>query len=474
MASMGGRRARVLRALALAAAALAAPGCGGPGERVLVTVGEHRVTVSDFEAAARHLPDLGMLPPDAAKKRLLDELIDRTEMVAEAHRRGYDHGPEFLEARRRAENEVLPARLYARVVGDRVRVSEAEIRAIWKHQDREWKLSQIFLFTEAEARAARNRLERGEPFAQVARSASRDVTSAPRGGDLGFVTAGQIPTQIEQAIADLPPGRWKGPLRTPIGYYFVQVTERRARKPDPFELVSQPLSGMLRQRKERSLVLEYLERLKQRHHLRRDEGGFEVLAAKWQNRFPEDLMASGGDLHKLGFTDADLARTLVVYDGGGYTIREFFADFLGANTLERPPGTDDTTLRLYVDDRAVSHLIMRDARERGIDREPDTQRELRDREESYLINKLYEQVVVPSSELTPEEREQLRAAAGMGRGGSTSGNGELAQQEAQWAEAKRLRVLKGFLARLRKETPPRIDEKALAEVPWPVPSKENA
>ena len=124
------------------------------------------------------------------------------------------------------------------------------------------------------------------------------------------------------------------------------------------------------------------------------------------------IKVGGVDIARL--SEADLARPLVTYEGGAYTIRDFFTDLTDANVLDRPPGTDDTALRLYVDDRVVARLLVRDARRRGIDREDETQRQLRDREDSYLITHYYEAVIVPSAVITPEERERI--AGGLNRG----------------------------------------------------------
>lgn len=37
---------------------------------------------------------------------------------------------------------------------------------------------------------------------------------------------------LAEQIADLPPGRWQGPLRSPLGLHFVRVVDRQLRTPD--------------------------------------------------------------------------------------------------------------------------------------------------------------------------------------------------------------------------------------------------
>jgi hypothetical protein len=195
---------------------------------------------------------------------------------------------------------------------------------------------------------------------------------------------------------------------------------------------------------------------------------------KWQNRAPSELLAAGGDVGKLGFSAADLAAPLMRYEGGAYTVRDFFDDLMSATTLERPPQQDDPALRVFLEDRATFRLLLREARARGLGREPDLARQSRDREASYLVNRLYEQVVVRGAALTPEERERLRAESGRMKGIPPELAAAMGDPEVRFLAQKRRQVLHDLLNRLRRTHPPQVNEEALAGVPWPVPPKENA
>jgi len=462
-------------ALPLFISLLAFAGCSGPSDRVLAHAGGRTITAGDLTAAARQLQAVAPLDPSPeGKSSLLDQLINRALLVAEARRLGYANTPEFKMARQRAAQEILPEALYARVVGERVSVSDEETRALWSDQDEEWRLSQIFTLTRVDADNAAARLRRGEKFAEVARTSSKDRATAAVGGDIGYVTFGQIPRAIERAIRKLPVGGWTGPIAAYQGYTLVQVTDRRAHKRESFESSQTNLVGLLRQRKERSLVLDYVARLKLRVHLKQDPAGFAPVTEKWENRRTEDLIASNGDPKRLGFTDADLKKPLVTFDGGSYTVRDFFQDFLSRTTVDKAPSQDDAALRSYVEDRAMERVLAAEAVRLGLDRDPETVRQLRDREDSYLITRMYEEVVVPSAQVTPEELASLRATAGSAGIPEAQLQSALAEAQARLFQEKRMRALNDVMARLRKEHPPQIEEKALAAMPWPIPSKENS
>ena len=70
----------------------------------------------------------------------------------------------------------------------------------------------------------------GEDFRVVARDNSDDSTSAPSGGDLGFLSAQQMEQQIgpafSQAVQSLKPGEtFAKPVVTRYGFHIVRVTE---------------------------------------------------------------------------------------------------------------------------------------------------------------------------------------------------------------------------------------------------------
>ncbi len=73
----------------------------------------------------------------------------------------------------------------------------------------------------------KRRIEAGETdFATMARLTSVD-NSATRGGDLGWLNAGDTVPEFESAMNRLQPGEVSDPIRTQYGYHLIQVVERR-------------------------------------------------------------------------------------------------------------------------------------------------------------------------------------------------------------------------------------------------------
>lgn len=77
----------------------------------------------------------------------------------------------------------------------------------------------------------KQRVENGEDFAALARLVSVD-NSATRGGDLGWMQAGDAMPEFEAAVKNLQPGEVSEPVRTQYGYHLIQVLERRTQTMD--------------------------------------------------------------------------------------------------------------------------------------------------------------------------------------------------------------------------------------------------
>jgi peptidyl-prolyl cis-trans isomerase D len=94
--------------------------------------------------------------------------------------------------------------------------------------------------------AIAQRIKAGEDFAAVARGASEDPASAPRGGEMGFFGRGQMVPEFEQAAFAAEPGVVVGPIQTSFGFHLLQVEEKRAGGERSFEEVQPQIQTRLR------------------------------------------------------------------------------------------------------------------------------------------------------------------------------------------------------------------------------------
>ncbi|WP_137935999.1 peptidylprolyl isomerase [Chitinivorax sp. B] len=70
------------------------------------------------------------------------------------------------------------------------------------------------------------RIKGGGKFEEIARQQSEDG-SAPKGGDLGWLSPGDTVPEFEEAMNKLSPGQMSEPIRTAFGWHLIKVIERR-------------------------------------------------------------------------------------------------------------------------------------------------------------------------------------------------------------------------------------------------------
>jgi foldase protein PrsA len=102
--------------------------------------------------------------------------------------------------------------------------------------------------TQDVAVAAQTRVQNGEDFATVAKEVSSDPQVQDNGGDLGWVTTGQLSSRYGQAVEDLAfslsVGQM-GKVESDGSFYVIKIVDRNENGPLPAEVLSQRQNSAL-------------------------------------------------------------------------------------------------------------------------------------------------------------------------------------------------------------------------------------
>jgi peptidyl-prolyl cis-trans isomerase SurA len=118
--------------------------------------------------------------------------------------------------------------------------------------------------TEAKAKIDRlkDRIAGGAKFEDVAKLNSED-TSAPRGGELGWISPGDTVPEFESAMKAATPKSVVGPVRSQFGFHLIEVMERRNQDVTT-ERTRQAARAALRDRKSDEAYQSWLREVRDR------------------------------------------------------------------------------------------------------------------------------------------------------------------------------------------------------------------
>lgn len=91
-------------------------------------------------------------------------------------------------------------------------------------------------------------LKSGKDFAQMAKQYSLDTASAVKGGDLGWVTPGELVPPFEKTMDKLPLNQVSLPVKTQFGWHLIEVLGRK-QQDDSTAFKKQQIRQFLHQRK---------------------------------------------------------------------------------------------------------------------------------------------------------------------------------------------------------------------------------
>ncbi|HER44062.1 MAG TPA: peptidylprolyl isomerase, partial [Candidatus Eisenbacteria bacterium] len=268
-------------AFLLLCSALFAAGCGGADDRsdggsaenAIVRVGDARLTEEAIDAL---LPSEERTPLSLEdKKRFVERWIETEILYQEALRRGVREDPRVRARIRALEQEFLADHLAFLELRERTAVTEREIEAYFESHEQEYRyeyrVSHILVSTLEEAENVLELLKKNS-FEWVANRHSIDPV-ARRGGDLGYLSKGNMIPEFESAVFELEPGEVSGIVKSDFGYHIIKlVGMRESLVPvDPADVRAQILNMLIMEKRDkayddflaslrRNAEIEYLDR----------------------------------------------------------------------------------------------------------------------------------------------------------------------------------------------------------------------
>jgi peptidyl-prolyl cis-trans isomerase C len=215
-----------------------------PSDRVVITIGNEKITAAQFDEIIAAIPaQYQAQARGAGRKQFADNLVRILVLAQEGHRRKVDETPQY-QNQIHFQNSNILAGLTFDQIGKETKIDDAELRKYYDAHLNELdqvKARHILIrmkgsplpvkpgqkdLTEEEALAKvqdlRKQIEAGKDFATLAREESDDTGSGSNGGDLGYFHHNQMVPAFETAAWALKPGELSEPVKTQFGYHLIK------------------------------------------------------------------------------------------------------------------------------------------------------------------------------------------------------------------------------------------------------------
>jgi len=209
---------------------------------VVARIGDRMLTLSDFKRYIERNSgtDLSQITPEVASA-LLDQYAEEVVLSEYAGTHGVEVPAEKIAAAVRTDagatviekrDEMRRQKLIADISGDVAQPSDDEVRAYYDANPAEFKsgeevhVRQILVHDEALANDIAAKLKAGGSFEDLSAQHSL-APNAKKGGDIGYVSRGELPKRFEDEIFALQPGRISGVIQTDNSFHLFKVDDRR-------------------------------------------------------------------------------------------------------------------------------------------------------------------------------------------------------------------------------------------------------
>ncbi len=235
---------RTSHALALCTVlALIGQGLGHAEEEVIARAGAVEVTNADIVAAVSHLSNderQALLADAELQDQIVRSLLVQRLVLKEATNKEWEKRPEIASQLKQVmDSAIVESYLKSLATPPESYPSASEISEVYETNKaaffipKSYRLAQIYIDTKPDEKAAKARLDKvvnalkapKSNFAAIAKEHSQEKLSAPRGGEIGWLTEAQIQPEILAQLPLLQLNVVSDPIKFTDGWHILKVLD---------------------------------------------------------------------------------------------------------------------------------------------------------------------------------------------------------------------------------------------------------
>lgn len=242
----------------------------------VVSVDDWALGVKDFQ---ERLDALKQVAPDfdvstvENKRAIVEELINQQVLVREAERMGLADKPEVKAAVEEFRRTVLIRELASKLT-EKLSVTDDDAIAFYEEQKEymttpvAWRIRAIVVDAKETANQILAAVLNGASFPEQAKAYSKIPGAKENGGDIGFITADQIPfPELANEMLSLGVGDVSKVFQGPDGFYLIKLEEKRGGDPLAFTDVKEEIKSNLLLQRQQELMIERTQEFRQKSRI---------------------------------------------------------------------------------------------------------------------------------------------------------------------------------------------------------------
>ncbi|RRQ22885.1 peptidylprolyl isomerase [Thiohalobacter thiocyanaticus] len=235
---------------------------------VIMTVNGDPVSEKSIELMIQARQERGKPVKDGLRDKMKDEMITRIVLSQQARRKSLDED-EDVRAQRELNDLAVLSQAYLRDYARGVEVDESEMKSQYEkyleeYDAKEYRVRQILLESEDQAKEMISRIQEGEDFAELAKEHSIDPGASLNEGDLGWFRPDVfVDKRLSRAVEELSEGEYSSePVQTRFGWHVVKVEQGPRKVEFPtYEQLSEKWKQKMRDQAVMQKVNEHVKEL---------------------------------------------------------------------------------------------------------------------------------------------------------------------------------------------------------------------
>lgn len=238
----------------------------GSDNRILASFSGKTITVGDFMKRVSSFPPAYKKVISAKRDDFLQDVVLEDLMYEQALKKGVDKQKDVIDLVNESRKKIIISKLIETISTD-VPVSEQDKKAFYEENKFRFKVPQrikvshILVNTKEQADEILKKISDGQSFEELAKQFSIDP-SKDRGGDIGYVSKGDLIPDFEETAFKLEVGQTSDVIKTSLGYHIIRVTEKLPEETLSYDKVAGNIEAELKDQKRKDAVMDYADKLK--------------------------------------------------------------------------------------------------------------------------------------------------------------------------------------------------------------------